>query len=53
MPDKEEWNPYKDYKEPKQGVVMQVIDVLFILVLCYIFLFIPLLLEGAVLVGGD
>lgn len=53
MPEKEEWNPYQDYKEPKQGVVMQVIDVLFILALCYVCLLIPILLAGKVLVGGD
>jgi hypothetical protein len=47
----EEWIPYKDYQEPKQSVFMQVFDVLFILVLCYIFLLLPILLTGKKLVG--
>lgn len=49
--EQDKWVPYADYKEPKQSVVWQVVDVLFILVLCYICLFIPVLLAGKILVG--
>lgn len=51
MSEHEEWIPYEDYKEPKQSIFMQVFDVLFILVLCYVFLLVPILLTGKVLVG--
>lgn len=51
MLEHEEWIPYEDYKEPKQSIFMQVFDVLFILVLCYVFLLVPILLTGKVLVG--
>ena len=47
----EEWVPYKDYKAPKQSTLWQVIDVLFVLILCYVCLLIPILLTGKVLVG--
>jgi hypothetical protein len=51
MSTNEEWIPYQDYKEPKQSIFMQVFDVLFILVLCYLFLLLPILLTGKKLVG--
>ena len=47
----EEWVPYKDYKAPTQSTLWQVIDVLFVLILCYVCLLIPILLTGKVLVG--
>lgn len=53
MTEHEEWIPYQGYVEPKQKVVWQVFDVLFILILCYICLLIPILLTGKVLVGGS
>jgi len=43
---------YQDYQEPKQSKFMQVFDVLFILVLCYLFLLVPILLTGKMLVGS-
>jgi hypothetical protein len=51
MTEKDEWVPYADYEAPKQHVFWQVFDVLFVLVLCYICLFIPIVLTGKVLVG--
>ncbi len=45
------WIPYEDYKKPEQSLFMQVFDVLFILVLCYVMLLVPMLLSGKVLVG--
>ena len=47
----EEWVPYQGYDAPKQSKVWQVIDVLFVLILCYVCLLIPILLTGKVLVG--
>lgn len=55
MPDEldnqEEWVPYQGYEAPTQSKVWQVIDVLFVLILCYVCLLIPILLTGKVLVG--
>jgi hypothetical protein len=51
MDNNDEWIPYQGYEEPKESVFMQVFDVLFILVLCYICMLIPILLEGKMLVG--
>ena len=51
MSEHEDWIAYQDYTEPKQSAFMQVFDVLFILVLCYVFLLVPILLTGKVLVG--
>ncbi len=48
----EEWVPYKDYKAPTQSTLWQIIDVLFVLILCYVCLLIPILLTGKVLVGN-
>jgi hypothetical protein len=48
---KEEWVPYKDYKAPTQSTLWQIIDVLFVLILCYICLLIPILLTGKLIVG--
>jgi hypothetical protein len=48
----DDWVAYQDYREPKQSRFMQVFDVLFILVLCYLFLLVPILLTGKVLVGS-
>ena len=48
-----EWVPYADYKAPTQSTLWQVIDVLFVLVLCYVCLLIPILLTGKILVGGQ
>jgi hypothetical protein len=47
----EEWVPYKDYKAPTQSTIWQVIDVLFVIILCYICLLIPILLTGKMIVG--
>jgi hypothetical protein len=47
----EEWVPYKDYEAPTQSTLWQIIDVLFVLILCYVCLLIPILLTGKVLVG--
>jgi len=47
----DDWVPYKGYKEPKQHVFWQVFDVLFILLLCYACLLVPILLAGKILVG--
>jgi hypothetical protein len=51
MSTQEEWQPYEGYEPPKQSIFMQVFDVLFILVLCFISLLIPILLAGEILVG--
>jgi len=48
---REEWVSYKGYKAPTQSTLWQVIDVLFILILCYICLLIPILLTGKLIVG--
>ena len=48
---REEWVSYKGYKAPTQSTLWHVIDVLFILVLCYICLLIPILLTGKLIVG--
>jgi hypothetical protein len=47
-----QWVAYEEYQEPKQSAFWQVFDVLFILVLCYVFLLVPILLTGKVLVGS-
>jgi hypothetical protein len=47
----EDWVPYKDYKAPSQSTLWQVIDVLFVLILCYMCLLIPILLTGKMIVG--
>ena len=46
-----DWIAYRDYELPKQSRFMQVFDVLFILLLCYLCLLLPLLLTGKILVG--
>jgi hypothetical protein len=48
---REDWVPYKDYKAPSQSTLWQVIDVLFVLILCYVCLLIPILLTGKMIVG--
>ncbi len=48
---REDWVPYQDYKAPTQSTLWQVIDVLFVLILCYICLLIPILLTGKMIVG--
>jgi len=48
---REEWVSYKGYQAPTQSTLWQVIDVLFILVLCYVCLLIPILLTGKMIVG--
>lgn len=52
MDKSDDWVAYRDYQEPKQSRFMQVFDVVFILVLCYVFLLLPILLTGKVLVGS-
>jgi len=47
----EEWIPYKDYKAPTQSTLWQVIDVLFVIILCFVCLLIPILLTGKMIVG--
>jgi hypothetical protein len=49
--EEEEWVPYKGYVPPKQSRAWQVIDVLFVLILCYVCLLIPILLTGKMIVG--
>ena len=49
--ERDDWVPYKDYTPPKQSTLWQVIDVLFVLVLCYVCLLIPILLTGKMIVG--
>jgi hypothetical protein len=46
-------SPYDaSYNRPSQSALMQACDVLFILLLCYLCLLLPILLTGKVLVGG-
>lgn len=47
----EAWVPYKGYVPPKQSTLWQVIDVLFVIILCYVCLLIPILLTGKMIVG--
>ena len=47
----EAWVPYKGYVPPTQSTVWQVIDVLFVIILCYVCLLIPILLTGKMIVG--
>ena len=47
----EEWVPYKGYVPPTQSKVWQIIDVLFVIILCYVCLLIPILLTGKMIVG--
>lgn len=47
----EEWVAYKDYKAPTQSRLWQIIDVLFVIILCYVCLLIPILLTGKMIVG--
>ena len=48
----DDWVPYQGYKAPTQSTLWQVIDVLFVLVLCYVCLLIPILLTGKMIVGN-
>jgi hypothetical protein len=47
----EAWVPYKGYVPPTQSRLWQVIDVLFVIILCYVCLLIPILLTGKMIVG--
>jgi hypothetical protein len=47
----EEWVPYKGYTPPTQSTAWQIIDVLFVIILCYVCLLIPILLTGKMIVG--
>jgi hypothetical protein len=46
-----EWVPYQGYTAPTQSRLWQVIDVLFVIILCYVCLLIPILLTGKMIVG--
>jgi hypothetical protein len=48
----EEWVAYKGYKPPTQSTAWQIIDVLFVIILCYVCLLIPILLTGKMIVGS-
>lgn len=46
-----EWVPYEGYTPPTQSTAWQIIDVLFVIILCYVCLLIPILLTGKMIVG--